>query len=82
LEKLTLENKNYPELLRKIKKPPEQLYALGDVTLLKSNCIAVVGSRHCSEYGNKMAAKFAKSLSESGITIVSGLAIRNRRSSA
>ena len=35
----------------------------------------MVGSRKCSEYGRKVADIFARDLSKSNITIISGLAI-------
>ncbi len=71
------EYKNYPEQLKEIKQSPETLYILGNEKLLKKTSLAIVGSRHCSEYGIKYAKKFAKEISEQGITIISGLAIRN-----
>ena len=75
------EDKEFPEKLRTIKKCPEKLYAMGNLELLNTDCISVVGSRKCSEYGINMAEKFSKELAIKGITIVSGLAVRNRCSS-
>lgn len=75
---IDIKDNEYPELLRKIPNPPQKLYTIGNINLLKSNCIAVVGTRHCSDYGYRTAAQFAKSLAEIGITVVSGLAVRNR----
>ena len=46
--------------------------------ILKQKGIAIVGSRNATEYGRKVALQFAKELSENGITIISGLAIRDR----
>jgi len=43
--------------------------------LLKSNGIAIIGSRAYSEYGRKYAIKFAKGLAEQGLTIISGMAL-------
>lgn len=71
------EDKNYPEQLKNIKQPPEVLYILGNEDLLKKPSLAIVGSRHCSEYGIKYTKQFAKEIAEQGITIISGLAIRN-----
>ena len=76
------EDKIFPKRLKEIKKCPDQLYAIGNINLLKSNGIAIVGSRNCSEYGLKMAERFANELSEKGVTIISGMAIRSRYSSA
>lgn len=65
----------YPEKLRKIKNPPKQIYVLGNVKLLNKINFAIVGSRKCTSYGEKMAIKFAKELSKYEINIVSGLAL-------
>jgi len=81
IKTINIEDKEYPESLRAMHKPPRKLYAIGNVDLLKSNCIAVVGSRNCTDYGYRMAAKFARELAELGVTIVSGFAIRYRHSS-
>lgn len=62
---------NYPEHLLKIKNPPEQLYVLGDETLLNKQSIAIVGSRDCTEYGYEQAKRFAQKLSRENICIVS-----------
>ena len=74
--KITIEDyKKYPEQLRKIKNPPKQLYVRGNIELLYKPGIAIIGSRKCTKYGEKMAKKFAQELSLEGFTIISGLAI-------
>ncbi len=65
----------YPEKLRNIANPPEKLYAQGNLDNLKSNAIAVVGSRNCTPYGEKWCKIFVKTLVKYGLTIVSGMAI-------
>lgn len=66
-------DKEYPEVLRTIEKPPLVLLHKG--TLLDfTNCVAMAGTRNPSLYGRLMARKIAKSLAEKGYTIVSGLA--------
>ena len=72
---ITMEDSSYPERLRKIKKPPKQLYVLGDESLLNGENLAIIGSRKCTEYGKKQAQKFASELSMAGINIVSGMAL-------
>ena len=67
-------NSKYPNLLASIKKPPFVLYYKGDIDLLKTFCIGIVGTRHCTHYGADVAKKFARELAENGITVVSGLA--------
>lgn len=74
---IKIEDEEYPEQLRKIQKPPKQLYYEGNIGLLKSNIISIVGSRVCSENGKNLATKFAKELAYQGITIASGMAVRN-----
>ena len=73
--KLEIENKEFPECLRKIKNPPKSLWVEGNVDLLNTISIAIVGSRKCSNYGEKWCKKFTKDLLEYNLTIVSGLAI-------
>lgn len=64
----------YPKRLRHAKHPIELFYYRGDIGLLDSTCISVVGARECSPEGLKRAAKLAKGLVERGYTVVSGLA--------
>ncbi|MCI8640787.1 MAG: DNA-protecting protein DprA [Clostridia bacterium] len=72
--KIEINDKEYPKILNKIDKPPKQLYIKGNIQLLKTPAIAIIGSRKCSEYGEKMAKKFSRELSLYGLTIISGLA--------
>ncbi len=67
-------DKIYPKRLLEIQNPPEKLYVEGNVDLLNSNCIAIVGARKFTKYGEKCTIKFAGQLSKKGICIVSGLA--------
>ena len=69
------EDKNYPKSLLELKKPPEQLYVVGDESLLNKKSIAIIGSRDCTEYGYKQAVRFAKELSENNICVISGMAV-------
>ena len=75
LEVIKIEDDRYPSQLRNIKNPPKQLYANGDVSLLKTNIISIIGSRACSENGVNLTRKFSKELVYQGITIASGMAI-------
>lgn len=69
-----IENSDYPDNLRKIKNPPNKLYFIGNKELLKTKCIAIVGSRNCTKDGAKNARIFAANLASAGFTIVSGMA--------
>ncbi len=65
---------DYPYLLSQIHSPPLILYAKGDIKLLKSLSIAVVGARNSSSYGKTVAFDFSYQLASLGVNVVSGLA--------
>lgn len=71
---INISDDNYPAKLKNIYAPPITIFAKGDISLLSSKAIAIVGSREPSKYGICVAEKFSKELSKEGITIVSGLA--------
>lgn len=58
-----------------IKPIVNKIYAYGNIKLLSSKSIAIVGSRNSSEYGCNMAKKITADLVRNGIVIVSGIAI-------
>ena len=72
---VTFSDARYPKLLLEIADPPPLLYAEGRLELLERPSLAIVGSRNCTTQGERDAERFAQSLSESGLTIVSGLAL-------
>lgn len=72
--KLEKWDERYPEQLRDIPDAPEQLYCIGDVTLLQTSMAAIIGSRKCSEYGKQTAMALGKALGLAGVTVVSGMA--------
>ncbi len=72
---LILDDGSYPYLLREIADPPITLYVKGNwQACFDAPCIAVVGSRRCSTYGENAAEMLARDLAENGICIISGLA--------
>lgn len=72
---LILDDGSYPYLLREIADPPITLYVRGDwQACLDAPCVAVIGSRRCSTYGENAAEMLARDLAENGICIVSGFA--------
>ena len=64
----------YPALLRQTVNFPPLLYCSGNIELLASPQIAIVGSRHCTPGGAKTATDFARVLAQTGLTITSGMA--------
>jgi len=65
---------DYPRLLSKTSSPPLKLFYKGNISLINSPCVAIVGSRECTEYSLYYTEKIVKILVEKGYTIVSGLA--------
>ncbi|HCW32389.1 MAG: Smf protein, DNA processing protein [Candidatus Peregrinibacteria bacterium GW2011_GWF2_39_17] len=71
---LKINDSLYPDALQQLRDAPPLLYARGNLSLLKSTCFAIVGTRANTDYGQAMAAYFTKGLLSYGFTIVSGLA--------
>jgi len=72
---LILDDGTYPALLREIADPPITLYVKGEwQACLDAPCVALVGSRRCSTYGQNTATLLARELASRGVTIISGLA--------
>ena len=72
---LTLADAAYPPQLLQIADPPPLLYVKGWAKLLSHPAIAVVGSRNATAQGAANAEAFARTLSDAGLTVVSGLAL-------
>lgn len=64
----------YPALLGRIDDPPSLLFARGEFLECDALSVAIVGSRHATAYGRKVAWQLAGGLARAGYTIVSGLA--------
>lgn len=72
---LVLDDGVYPALLRETYDPPVVLYVKGAwAECLDGPCVAIVGSRRCSTYGQNAALMLARELAQRGVTIISGLA--------
>lgn len=71
---ITLADREYPPLLRRIADPPPVIAAMGRLDLLARPAVAIVGARGASALGLKMAALLARDLGRSGRAVVSGLA--------
>jgi DNA processing protein len=79
-----LSDKDYPELLKKIKNPPFVLYIKGNKEILlrqltdqddSARTVAVVGARRTTQYGREVTKLLTQELVANGFTIVSGLAM-------
>ena len=71
---LTLDDTEYPALLRQIHDPPTVLYIWGKLESRDHHAIGVVGSRRTSHYGLECAKKLSYQIAYSGLTVISGLA--------
>ncbi len=67
-------DRDYPELLNYIDKPPETLYYAGDITIASKPSVAIVGARKATSYGKWASYGLARKLSDYGIVVVSGMA--------
>lgn len=72
---LTLDDLDYPPLLKEIHNPPYLLYIRGEMDFGNAPMISIVGSRKYTEYGLSVAQKFAHELAQAGFVIVSGMAL-------
>jgi DNA processing protein len=65
---------DYPASLATIDTPPHLLYVRGTIEAADANAVAIVGSRHCTPYGRRVAERLAADLVRAGFAVVSGLA--------
>jgi len=70
---ITTRDEGYPRMLKEINDPPIGLYRKGSY-LFGQPCIAVVGSRRTTLYGQSVANKLGADLARLGFCVVSGLA--------
>ncbi len=71
---ISKESTYYPKALLQISDPPALLHVLGNIESLNKNCIAIVGTRHPTGQGIRMAGKIAEIFAKKDYVIVSGLA--------
>jgi len=72
----TLQDSDYPHLLKTIKKAPPVLYKKGTYIFNKNDTlVSVVGTRKVTEYGREVTNLLVSELVSAGCVIVSGLAM-------
>ena len=75
IEVIDIEHSLYPDRLRNIPDPPIVIFAAGKISLLSQGVpVGIVGSRKASNGGLNLAYSVARELSQSDVTVVSGLA--------
>ncbi len=72
---VSVDDEQYPSLLRDIYLPPVLLTAQGDLRLAESLTLTIVGARRPSPYSEKVVQTLVQQLSPCGFTIVSGFAM-------
>lgn len=72
---VTLADSTYPRALLNIADPPTLIYVRGRLELLQRPALAIVGSRNPTPQGIKNAESFSAALAQTGLLIVSGLAL-------
>lgn len=64
----------YPASWETLPDAPAVIYVRGEALPSDSLAVAIVGSRHATQYGIREAARISRDLARAGVTIVSGMA--------
>ena len=64
----------FPQALESLEDTPPILFVDGEVQPVDELAVAIVGTRHGTNYGLKQATQFGYSLAKAGVTVVSGMA--------
>ncbi len=72
---IEISQRDLPEKLKKIKNPPNKIYAVGNIELLNKKSFGIVGTRKITNYGTKNCEHFAREIALRDIPIVSGMAV-------
>ena len=66
----------YPKAFSNLKGMPSCLYYKGDISVLNQyNCVAIVGSRKCTDEGLIFARAAGRKAAELGLVVINGLAL-------
>ena len=72
-QEISKDSSDFPSGFLALTDCPSKIYVIGNIELLNTDCISIVGTRYSSDYGNELSYYFAKELS-TYFTIVSGMA--------
>ncbi|MDB4910964.1 MAG: protecting protein DprA [Gemmatimonadetes bacterium] len=64
----------YPDRLHELPDPPPILFAIGALERLQAPCVAIVGTRRATSYGERVTLEIAAALARAGVTVISGMA--------
>ena len=65
---------HWPHELASLPVHPAELFFTGDITVLSRPCVAIVGSRQPTQYGERVTRELSTALAVAGACIVSGMA--------
>lgn len=65
---------DYPEPFRDLAQPPRSIWIAGTIATASAPAVAIVGTRHASAYGLRVARTLAIACARAGVCVVSGLA--------
>jgi DNA processing protein len=65
----------YPEALVCDPEPPGVIFWRGSIEVLRSQCVAIVGTRNATPDGRGVAFELGRDLARAGVCVVSGLAL-------
>ncbi len=71
---ITLEDDDYPSLLKPLPDAPALLYVRGTLLPSDQRALAIVGTRSATPYGRDVTSQLAAELTRQWVTIISGLA--------
>lgn len=71
----TIISNDYPEALKEISCPPFVLFYYGNLELVRSKCIGVIGMRNPTNYGVEVTKLMVEKLVQENYTVVSGMAL-------
>ncbi|MBO4477541.1 MAG: DNA-processing protein DprA [Lachnospiraceae bacterium] len=72
---VSIEHPDYPKRLRDMEDPPLGLFYRGELPRDGLKSAAIIGARTCSEYGREAAYSFGRYLAQSGVQVISGMAL-------
>ena len=73
---ITYYDDEYPPQLRQIKDPPAALFVKGNFPEMANQpVVSMIGTRTCTEFGEKLAAGLAYELAQADFVVVSGMAM-------
>lgn len=76
IQKCSNKDDIFPKSFKRLKGMPDLVYYQGDISILSNEkCVAIVGSRDCSQDGLEFSRKAGRVAADMGMVVVNGLAL-------